>query len=178
MLTRHLVLGGARSGKSRFAERLVSELADAVGREQVYLATGQAGDGEMAERIEHHQQQRSGVAWTLVEEPLHVAEVLRTATANQAILIDCLTLWLANVQGAGLQSEWSDTRAAFVSAVSESAADVVMVSNEVGLGVVPLGSETRWFVDEVGRLHQALASVCTHVTLVAAGLPLVLKDSS
>ncbi len=173
---RHLVLGGARSGKSRFAEDLVVERASADAREQVYLATGQAGDGEMAERIEHHQRQRAGAPWVLIEEPVNVADILQAATAEQVVLVDCLTLWLTNIQFAGHVDDWLTVRSDFVSSVADCAADVVMVSNEVGLGVVPLGAETRWFVDEIGRLHQELAAVCTHVTMVAAGLPLVLKE--
>lgn len=179
MPVRHLVLGGARSGKSRYAESLVAELAadDSLHgpREMVYVATGQAGDDEMAERIAHHREQRRGAGWTEVEEPVEVAAVLSGVGVEQVVLVDCLTLWLTNLYCDGGRDRWPEILADFLRAVDDCRADVVLVSNEVGLGVVPLGAETRWFVDEIGRLHQQLASVCTHVTLVAAGLPLSLK---
>ncbi len=175
MLTRHLVLGGARSGKSSFAESLVADLAEPNGREQVYVATGSAADDEMADRIGHHQAQR-GDEWTLIEESINLTDVLRRATGEQVVLVDCLTLWLTNLYAADRQGRWLEERSGFLTAVEQCPADVVLVSNEVGFGVVPLGAETRWFVDEIGRLHQALGRSCTHVTLVAAGLPLVLKE--
>lgn len=171
MPIRHLILGGARSGKSRFAESLVADLA--AGREQVYVATARPGDDEMAERIDHHRRQREATEWTVIEEPVDLVAVLGRAGEGQVLLIDCLTLWLTNLMED--PELWPGRREDFLEAVASCRADVVLVSNEVGMGVVPLGPETRWFVDEIGRLHQDLATVCTHVTMVAAGLPLHLK---
>lgn len=183
-MTRTLILGGARSGKSAHAERL----ALASGREVVYVATARTGDGdsEMALRIAHHRQQRPAV-WTTVEEPLALGDtLLQWSTPERLVLVDCLTLWLSNL----LFSEMRDfpevgrvtpptcfsvQRERFLQALDVVTSDVVLVSNEVGMGVVPLGAVTRWFADEAGRLNQAVAARCDRVTLVAAGLPLMLK---
>ena len=166
---KELILGGARSGKSAFAQRM----ATASGLEVLYLATAQAGDAEMAERIARHRAERPG-AWGLVEEPLALAAALRThAAPNRCLLVDCLTLWLNNViaDEALLFRE----RKALLDALPGLPGRVILVSNEVGMGIVPLGELTRRYCDEAGRLHQELAQLCDRVTLVAAGLPLVLK---
>jgi adenosylcobinamide kinase/adenosylcobinamide-phosphate guanylyltransferase len=166
-----LILGGARSGKSTLAE----QRAVASGLEVIYIATATAGDEEMAARIAHHQQQRPG-AWSLLEEPRALAAVLEQhATAGHCLLVDCLTLWLSNLLGE------SDERCAsevekLLRLLPSLEGEVILVSNEIGMGVVPMGELTRRFVDEVGRLHQQLATLCERVTLVAAGLPLALKD--
>ncbi|WP_025916272.1 bifunctional adenosylcobinamide kinase/adenosylcobinamide-phosphate guanylyltransferase [Herminiimonas sp. CN] len=181
-MTRTLILGGARSGKSAYAE----DLALASGREVVYIATGQAGDGEMALRIAHHRQQRPK-SWTTVEEPLALGDaLLRWSTPERLLLVDCLTLWLSNLLFAAGQDFpevgsitpppcFEVQRASFLQALQTVAGDVLLVSNEVGMGVVPFGAVTRWFADEAGRLNQAVAARCERVTLVAAGLPLALK---
>lgn len=183
-MTRTLVLGGARSGKSAFAERLAAE----TGKEVVYIATAQAGDGEMATRIAHHRQQRPA-AWTTVEEPLALADVLRRWAAPQrVVLVDCLTLWLSNLLfSAGtawpevgdieLPPQFHLQRGALLQALTEVPGDVVLVSNEVGMGIVPYGAISRCFTDEAGRLNQAVAAVCDRAVFVAAGLPLVLKGA-
>lgn len=166
---KHLLLGGARSGKSRHAETL----ALSAGQQCFYIATGWAGDGEMAERIALHQQQRDK-RWHLVEEPIHLGRALRELDKpDHTVLIDCLTLWLSN----GLHQQiWSEQKQAFLSVLSEFTGDVYLVSNEVGSGIVPLGELSRTFADEAGRLNQAVAQVCDEVTLVVAGLPLKLKQ--
>jgi adenosylcobinamide kinase/adenosylcobinamide-phosphate guanylyltransferase len=164
-----LVLGGARSGKSTFAERLVCD--SGLGR--VYLATGEAGDTEMRERIARHRERRGG-NWHVVEEPLALAETLaREARADRAVLVDCLTLWLSNLMHAGRDIEAETGR---LSAVLRSASGMlVLVSNEVGLGLVPETPLGRAFRDAQGRLNQAIAALADNVVFVAAGLPLWLK---
>ena len=164
-----LVLGGARSGKSAFAEKLV----EAASPERLYLATGQAWDGEMEERITAHQQRR-GEGWQTVEAPVKLAEALLANTmADRPVLVDCLTLWVTNLM---LGEE--DLDAAFdglCSALPELQAPVVFVSNEVGLGIVPDNAMARAFRDHAGRLHQKIAGLADEVYFVAAGLPLKMK---
>jgi adenosylcobinamide kinase/adenosylcobinamide-phosphate guanylyltransferase len=170
---RTLILGGARSGKSALAERLARE----SGREVVYLATAQAGDGEMAARIAHHRARRPA-HWLCVEEPLALAAALRAqARADRFVLVDCLTLWLSNLLGDADPRRFGAERAALLDALPALPGEIALVGNEVGLGVVPLGELSRRFVDEAGRLHQSLAAACERVLLVAAGLPLALKGT-
>jgi len=181
-MTRTLILGGARSGKSAYAE----SLAIASGREVVYIATAQAGDGEMALRIAHHRQQRPAI-WTTVEEPLALGDaLLEWGTPERLILVDCLTLWLSNLLFSDAQDFpevgritppacFQIQRELFLQALETVTSDIVLVSNEVGMGVVPLSAVTRWFADEAGRLNQAVAARCERAVLVAAGLPLALK---
>lgn len=183
-MTRTLVLGGARSGKSAYAERS----AAASGKEVVYIATAQAGDGEMVARIAHHRQQRPAV-WTTVEEPIALGDALQRWCAPQrVILVDCLTLWLSNVLFSGsvdfpdvgtitLPPVFHEQHAYFLQALEQASGDIVLVSNEIGMGVVPYGAVSRCFTDEAGRLNQTVAACCEHVVLVAAGLPLVLKGA-
>lgn len=170
-MTHTLILGGIRSGKSAQAERA----AAASGAPVLYLATGAAGDTEMAERIRRHRERRP-VDWGLVEEPLALAAVLRDH-AHQApcLLIDCMSLWLSNLLHAGesvLERELGDFRRALASYPGP----VVIVSNEVGLGTIAMDPLTRRFVDRLGWLNQALAEHCQRVIFVAAGLPLTLKE--
>ncbi|QDE41155.1 bifunctional adenosylcobinamide kinase/adenosylcobinamide-phosphate guanylyltransferase [Luteibacter pinisoli] len=168
-----LILGGARSGKSALAERLACESEKDV----VYIATAQALDGEMAERITHHRARRPST-WLSVEEPLALAAALREhAAPHRLLLVDCLTLWLSNALGIDDGRHFASEHAALLAAVSDLPHDIVMVSNEVGLGITPMGELTRRFVDEAGRLHQSLAVACERVVFVAAGLPLVMKGS-
>lgn len=165
---KELILGGARSGKSAYAERQ----ALASGKVPVYIATGWADDDEMVARIARHRADR-GDAWLLVEEPLHLAQALLAVDApGRVLVVDCLTLWLSNCLHMG---DWQAARERLLEVLPGLVADVHLVSNEVGSGIVPLGSLPRRFVDEAGWLHQALAQVCDQVTLVAAGLPLGLK---
>lgn len=176
---RQLILGGARSGKSQLAEQRAQLWAEGCDGELFYLATGVAGDEEMAQRIAHHQSRRDA-RWQLIEEPAELARViLRLQNRRACLLVDCLTLWLSHC----LHTEcWDEQRTRLLDAVaqlkkSDSPLSLIMVSNEVGSGVVPLGALSRKFVDASGWLHQALARECEIVTLVVAGLPLELKTS-
>ncbi|MCL1051936.1 bifunctional adenosylcobinamide kinase/adenosylcobinamide-phosphate guanylyltransferase [Shewanella abyssi] len=180
----HLVLGGARSGKSRFAEsqvieRLVASQSDENSSELecLYFATAEALDDEMKERIAQHQSQRNNdaIAWRTIESPLMLSVALKAnAKGSCIVLVDCLTLWLSNhlLQSA---SDWQATKAEFLQVISELPAEVILVSNEVGCGIVPMGELSRRFVDEAGWLHQDIATIADRVTLVTAGLPLRLK---
>lgn len=170
---RTLILGGARSGKSALAERL----AQATAGEVVYIATAQAHDAEMAARIAHHRDGRPA-DWRTVEEPLALAHALRVhARADRCVLVDCLTLWLSNLLGADDEQRFAHERTALLDSLPGLPGTIVLVSNEVGLGVVPMGALARRFVDEAGRLHQSLAARCERVLFVAAGLPLALKGT-
>lgn len=169
---RSLILGGARSGKSALAERL----AVASGLDVVYIATAQAGDAEMAARIAHHRARRPP-QWLCVEEPIDLADVLHEyARENRCLLVDCLTLWLSNLLGAD-EPTFAREREHLLQSLPALPGELLLVSNEVGQGIVPLGELSRRFVDEAGRLHQAVAAVSERVVLVAAGLPLVLKGA-
>lgn len=167
-----LILGGVRSGKSRLAERLAYE----SGRDVVYVATAQAqDDAGLRERIEAHRVRRPA-AWHTVEAPLHLADVLREHDApDRCLLVDCLTLWLTNLLCLGDDATLAREREALVGTLTGLRADVVLVANETGLGIVPLGELTRRFIDEAGVLHQRLAARCDRVMLTVAGLPLTLK---
>ncbi|WP_119458951.1 bifunctional adenosylcobinamide kinase/adenosylcobinamide-phosphate guanylyltransferase [Rhodospirillaceae bacterium SYSU D60014] len=165
-----LVLGGARSGKSRFAERLVA----AHPGPRVYLATAEAGDAEMAERIRQHLARR-GADWATIEAPLDLADALVSAN-GRAVLVDCLTLWLSNLMGAGRDPAAETSR--LVAELPQLRGPVVFVSNEVGLGIVPDNALARAFRDAAGRLHQAIAEAADRVYFVAAGLPLALKNTT
>jgi len=183
--SRTIVLGGARSGKSAFAECL----AAASGQEVVYLATARAGDAEMKGRIDYHRARRPA-HWTTVEEPRALAAALRRwSTPQRLVLVDCLTLWLSNLvfdDGAAfaqvgelnLPAGFDDERSAFLDALTKVQGDVVLVSNEVGMGIVPMGAVSRRFADEAGRLNQAVAKRCEHAVMLVAGLPLRLKGTA
>lgn len=169
-----LVLGGARSGKSRFAQQLAIDNNLPV----VYLATATASDSEMAERIVHHQQNRP-VEWRLRECPLNLIETIRDEGQHpQTILVDCLTLWLNNQLFNDPQQDFPALFNQLLNAISTSRAQIIFVANEVGLGIIPLGEITRQFVDEAGRLNQMLARQADKVFFIAAGLPLCLKDAT
>jgi len=183
-MTRTLVLGGARSGKSGYADRLAIE----SGKEVVYIATATAGDAEMATRIAHHRAGRPS-EWTTVEEPLALGnQLLRWSSPDRLILVDCLTLWLSNLLFSSgeqypevgeitLPALFHEQQDMLASALTKCASDVVLVSNEVGMGIMPFGAISRCFVDEQGRLNQAMAALCDRAVFVAAGLPLVLKGA-
>jgi adenosylcobinamide kinase/adenosylcobinamide-phosphate guanylyltransferase len=170
---RTLILGGARSGKSALAERLAGD----SGREVVYVATAQAHDDEMYDRIAHHRARRPA-HWRSVEEPLALAEVLRLhAREDRCLLVDCLTLWLSNLLIDPEPARFERERDAVLELLPGLPGDVLLVSNEVGLGIVPMGALSRRFVDEAGRLHQATATQCERVLFVTAGLPIALKGA-
>ncbi len=181
---RELIIGGARSGKSRLAEQRAND----SGLRVVYVATAQALDGEMARRIANHRSRRPA-NWQVIEEPLELAAVLRRqAAAEVCLLVDCLTLWLSNLLFAGDAARQAEAGEAIDCPRLRSAirdlldclpvlpGRQILVANEVGCGVVPMNAVARCFADEQGRLNQQLAAVCEQVTLVAAGLPLRLKS--
>lgn len=164
-----LVLGGARSGKSRHAQAL----AEAGDGERVFVATAQPFDEEMRERIARHQADRDG-GWRTVEAPLDLpAAIGREGAAGRVLLADCLTLWLSNLLLA--EADLEAAGAALVAAVAAAPARIVLVANEVGLGIVPDNALARRFRDAAGLLNQRMAGLCDAVDLVAAGLPLRLK---
>jgi len=170
---KELILGGARSGKSGFAERRARESGLGV----TLIATAQPGDAEMAARIRHHRAGRPA-DWQVVEEPVALADALRAQAApGRCLLVDCLTLWLSNLLHATDDSVLARERASLLEALPALPGCVILVSNEVGMGIVPMGELTRRFGDEAGRLHQDVARVCDRVTFMAAGLPLVLKPT-
>ncbi len=170
-----LVLGGARSGKSTHAEKLVTgSLHGAPPQPAVYVATAQAGDVEMATRIMAHRARR-GTGWTTLEEPLKLAEALQEAAAHgQPVLVDCLTLWLSNLMQAG--ADLDEETDELVRALEGYGSPVVFVSNEVGLGIVPDTPLGRAFRDAQGRLNMRMAERADRVILMVAGLPLLMKD--
>ncbi len=167
-----LVLGGARSGKSTFAERI----AEASGKAKVYIATAEAADKEMRDRILAHQARRDGT-WTNVEAPVDLADCLETQCGDaKAVLVDCLTVWLSNqfMQGADIDEE----SRRLADSIAELDGLTIIVSNEVGGGIVPENELARRFRDAQGRLNQQIANVCDTVLLIVAGLPVVLKGKS
>ncbi len=191
-----LILGGQRSGKSRRAELLARDwVAKSPDHKAVMIATATAWDDEMAQRIARHQQDRAervpGMA--TVEEPIALAQAIQSNSAPQTMLvIDCLTLWLTNVLMPHEHAENTENTSKYASnvpvaqqiqaqlatlliAIQDAAGPVVLVGNEIGLGVIPMGRETRDFVDALGRLNQEVAAACERVTFMAAGLPLTLK---
>ncbi|MBP0599420.1 bifunctional adenosylcobinamide kinase/adenosylcobinamide-phosphate guanylyltransferase [Herbaspirillum sp. LeCh32-8] len=192
---RTLVFGGARSGKSAYAEKESVLAASAAGAQEiVYIATAgrqaSADDAEMRARIDHHRQRREaqGGQWRTVEEPLALGAALReNAGPGRVVLVDCLTVWLSNLLFADgydfpelgpieAPAAFTIERVDFLRALQEAQGTVILVSNEVGMGVVPTGAVSRWFVDEAGRLNQSVAALCERVQWVAAGLPLSFKD--
>jgi len=165
-----LVLGGARSGKSSFAERMTV----AHPRGCVYLATAEVGDEEMAERVRRHRARREA-NWRMVEAPLDIAGALVAETEQgAAVLVDCLTLWLSNLMAGG-RDPGQETEA-LVRALGQVGGPVVFVSNEVGQGIVPMNPDARAFRDYAGQLHQTIAAAADRVIFVIAGIATVLKD--
>lgn len=180
---RELIIGGARSGKSTLAEKRAID----SGLHVIYVATAQALDGEMERRIALHQARRPPT-WGLVEAPLDLAATLSChAAPGVCLLVDCLTLWLSNLLFAGVAAKQAESGEAvdcalfagevqaLVDTLPKLPGQIIMVSNEVGWGLVPMAAVSRLFADEQGRLNQRVAAVCEQVTLVAAGLPLKLK---
>ena len=163
-----LVLGGARSGKSRHAEALI----EALPPPWTYVATAQAYDGEMRARIAEHRLRRSA-AWATVDAPLALPEAIRAVPAGRPVLVDCLTLWLTNLILA--EQDVAAAARALIAACEEARGPVVLVSNEVGLGIVPENALARRFRDEAGRLHQSLAARAGRVVFMVAGLPMQVK---
>ena len=184
----HFVVGGARSGKSRYAENLASKIATESTRQTgnhsdesaqrcvIYVATAVAGDKEMRARIDHHQQSRSD-QWMLVEEPFYLSAVIENyANKGWVLIIECMTLWLSNWLCSQDSENWEIEKATFIDQLLNCNADVIIVSNEVGSGVVPIGELSREFVDQAGWLNQALAQIADEATLVVAGCPVTLRE--
>lgn len=165
-----LVIGGARSGKSSYAEKLAS----LSGKNVIYIATAQAYDDEMQARIQQHQDQRPD-KWETIEEPINIDQVISdNSLISNCILIDCLTLWLTN-----LLCEKRDVAACkqtLLDALQQSFSDIILVTNETGMGIVPMGQLTRRYCDEAGWLHQMIAAVADEVVLMVAGIPVLIKD--
>jgi adenosylcobinamide kinase/adenosylcobinamide-phosphate guanylyltransferase len=170
--TTTLVLGGARSGKSAYAQRMAEAAAEAAGCTPIFIATGQAYDAEMAERIAIHQSDR-GEVWRTVEAPLDLAAALGALGPQDVAVVDCLTLWLSNSMFA--ETGHVERVAELPAAVARCRATLWLVSNEVGWGIVPDNALARRYRDEAGRLHQRLAEVADAAVLIVAGLPLTLK---
>lgn len=186
----HLILGGQKSGKSRYAQAAAwAWVARGNGRKAVLIATALAGDAEMRERIARHRSDRaqSGRHMHTVEEPLEIATCIRTLSQpDTVVLIDCLTLWLTNLwmppgadncSGRIVAQRAEAAQEALLEAVAGAPGPILLVANEMGAGVVPLGAEVRAFVDRAGVLNQRLAQICGRVSLVAAGLPMALKGT-
>ncbi len=163
-----LVLGGARSGKSRHAEALI----EALPGPWAYIATAQAWDDEMTARIAEHRARRPA-DWITLDVPIEVPEAIRGLPEGRPVLVDCLTLWLTNL----ILAEHDTVAAgrALIEACAQATAPIVLVSNEVGLGIVPDNALARRFRDEAGRLHQAIAARAGRVVFMVAGLPMQVK---
>jgi adenosylcobinamide kinase / adenosylcobinamide-phosphate guanylyltransferase len=181
MPERHLILGGARSGKTNHAITLATRLADEHGSRVVYVATAQALDDEMRDRIDRHRAQRPA-SWQTLEAPSQLAIAL-SVQPPQILLVDCLTLWLSNAllldfdeaaPTAPVRS-WNEERTAFLQWLEQYRGVVLLVSNEVGSGIVPASPLARRFQDEQGRLNQDVAALCESVTLVVAGIAVAVK---
>jgi len=167
-----LILGGARSGKSAYAQGQAEQKAAASGGQLVMIATGQAFDAEMQARIDAHRRER-GPAWRTVEAPLDLAAALAALAPDDLVVVDCLTLWLSNLMLA--EQDVALAVNALLAVLPGMRAPLWLVSNEVGLGIVPDNALARRFRDEAGRLHQQLAVLADRVVLTVAGLPMVLK---
>lgn len=179
----HFVLGGQRSGKSRRAEGLAAHWLRQPGHEAVLLATALGGDGEMAERIAQHRRDRAErvPALATLEVPRDLGGAVRGRSApHRLVVIDCLTLWLTNLMmpldGDALPGPaLTAATGALLETLAEAPGPVVLVSNEIGLGLSPMTRDARRFVDELGRLHQRVAAVCADVTLMVAGIDVPVK---
>jgi len=167
---KQLILGGMKSGKSRLAESLAKE----TNKKIIYIATSTANDKEMLSRVKKHQEFRPA-DWLTIEEPVKLADTLKNnANKETCILIDCLTLWLTNLlmqEDDSLENEISN----LLKVLPDLPGDIIFVSNETGLGIIPMGDLTRRFCDEAGLLHQNIAELCDRVVFTVAGLPHVLK---
>jgi len=171
--TKTLILGGVKSGKSRYAERLAETQPLPVR----VIVTATAEDAAMGERIKRHQQQRDP-SWQVNEAPIKLGEAISATGGNTCLVVDCLTLWLTNLLIREDESLFSDQRGLFLDAVKSCQSRIIVVSNETNMGVMPLGELTRRYCDEVGLLHQQVAAFSDDVVLIVAGLPHHLKSSS
>lgn len=171
MMSKTLILGGVKSGKSRLAE----QWAIATKLPVTYIATAMAEDAEMQHRIEHHQQQRPQ-HWLVDETPLHLAAALkRHDVSGQCLIVDCLTLWLTNLLLTDNVDLLELEITTLLTDLPKLKADIIFVSNETNMGIVPMGELSRRYCDQIGLLHQRLATLVDNVTLTVAGLPHILK---
>ena len=181
-----LILGGQKSGKSRRAELLANQwFSQSAGHSAVLIATAQPFDDEMRQRIDRHQADRAArvPGMRLVEEPLNLAAAIAQHSApHTLVVVDCLTLWLTNLLMPAENASFEPLTGADIArtasllvAIQQAAGPLVLVGNEIGMGVIPMGREVRAFVDALGRLNQDVAAACERVTLMAAGMPLTLK---
>ena len=171
--TTYLILGGARSGKSSYAEKIAIE----SGNDVVYIATANVQDKEMEARVEQHINDRPS-HWKTIEEPIALADCLKQqAKPNQFILVDCLTMWVNNLLMQEDDNLLQSELIKLTDTLPSLAGNIIFVSNEVGMGIVPMGELSRKFVDESGRLHQQLGKIVDHVLLMVAGLPMVVKGN-
>lgn len=183
----HLILGGARSGKSSFAEKQAKHNEATAQAQVYYLATAQSLDGEMSARIKQHQQQRPD-HWPLIESPMELANAIEQLILKHqnehkssiTVLVDCLTLWLTNCLCSPEKSCWQQEKQSLLALLADyeqmSEVNLLLVSNEVGHGIVPMGELSREFVDQAGWLHQEIATIATKVDFIMAGIPLSLKS--
>lgn len=170
---KEFILGGNRSGKSAFAEQCAIQ----TGLPVTYIATAKAGDIEMTDRIARHRARRLQ-DWSTIEEPIHLADILmQHAAPERCLLVDCLTLWLCNLLFVEEASTtiFTHERDALLAQLPHLPGRIILVSNETGMGIVPMGELSRRFADEAGELNQAVAAASQRVTLIVAGLPWVLK---
>ncbi|MDI2112604.1 bifunctional adenosylcobinamide kinase/adenosylcobinamide-phosphate guanylyltransferase [Commensalibacter nepenthis] len=164
----HFILGGAKSGKSHYAEMQMTQYV----QPWIYLATGRAWDDEMKQKIQHHQERR-GLGWVTVEEPIQIANYLKQSK-NTPILIDCLTLWLTNLMMDNRDIEQETKQ--FIDALQSYGGDILIVSNEVGQGIVPADSMSRAFRNYAGILHQQIAQIADQFIFMVAGYPIIMKS--
>jgi adenosylcobinamide kinase/adenosylcobinamide-phosphate guanylyltransferase len=179
---RHLVVGGARSGKTRHALELAELASRQRGAPVIYVATAESGDDEMAERIARHRAERPQ-AWNTLEAPRSLGGALQSVAPDAVIVVDCLTLWLSNALLQDFDADrpraalatWAAECAALLEFLAGFPGVTIMVSNEVGCGIVPMSALARRFQDEQGRLNQVVAALCERVTWVVAGIPVAIK---
>jgi adenosylcobinamide kinase/adenosylcobinamide-phosphate guanylyltransferase len=188
-MTIHLILGGARSGKSSFAEKKAKQNETSTQAQVYYLATAQSLDGEMSERIKQHQAQRPD-HWPLIESPMALANAIEQVILQHqnehkkpiTVLVDCLTLWLTNCLCAAKPHCWQQEKKSLLTLLADyeqtKEVNLLLVSNEVGHGIVPMGELSREFVDQAGWLHQEIAAIATQVDFIMAGIPLSLKTEA
>lgn len=173
-----LVLGGARSGKSSHSEKKALESYRTLkdkNKKLLYIATAQAGDEQMQKRIQHHQQTRSHL-WQTIEEPIELAACIQRHMAKEhVILVDCLTLWLSNLLCQDDKELFNNQRSAFIKTLAKAQGHIILVSNETGLGIIPMGQLSRDFVDEAGFLHQELGRMADEAEFMVAGFATRLK---
>lgn len=176
-MTSTFVLGGARSGKTAYALEHANMLSEAHGLQKIYVATAEARDAEMHERIERHKLERLGNHWDSIEAPFELPAIIDMNTASDNILlIDCLTLWVSNLMLA--ERDLNTAKSNLIAAILEAKGPVILVSNEVGLGIVPENALARKFRDEAGFVNQAVATAAEEVIFIAAGCPLIMKPAT